>query len=271
VTGRVIVKQGFVMSNDAVKIERAGSHVLLVRINRPEKRNAVNGAVASGIDNAVSMSENDASIRAVILASTGHQSFCAGADLSEVVAGRHAELSTTNGGFAGLVSAKRVKPWIAAVDAPALGGGLELCLACDFIVASSRAQFGLPEVKRGLIAGAGGVFRIARRIPLSIAYEMLATGDPINVERAFSLGLVNRVVAEGTSEAVALEFAAKIAENAPLSVQLSMDVARQAQDFSESKLFEKLHDAVSVIMATEDKIEGTRAFVEKRRPNWSGR
>jgi enoyl-CoA hydratase/carnithine racemase len=259
------------MPNESLQVERVGPHVLLVRINRPEKRNAVNGAVAAGIDKAVSLSENDASIRAVILASTGQQSFCAGADLAEVVAGRGAELSTTNGGFAGLVSARRTKPWVAAVDAPALGGGLELCLACDLIVASSRAQFGLPEVKRGLIAGAGGVFRIARRIPLSIAYEMLATGDPIDAERAFSLGLVNRVVAAGTSEAVALEFAAKIAENAPISVQRSMYVARQALDLNESALFEKLRDAIGVVMATEDSKEGPRAFVEKRKPHWSGR
>lgn len=259
------------MSSDALRIERIGDHVLLVTINRPDKRNAVNGEVASGIDAAVRQSEDDVGIRTVVLASTGDQAFCAGADLAEVAAGRHAALSTPGGGFAGIVEAKRSKPWIAAVDAQALGGGTEICLSCDLIVASERARFGLPEVKRGIIAGGGGVFRIARRLPASVAAEILVTGEPLAAERAFQLGLVNRVVPAGDALDAALALAATIARNAPLAVQQSLKVARLAQDLDEPALFTAMREAGAVIRASEDFKEGPRAFLEKREPRWTGR
>lgn len=258
------------MANDAVLTQRIGPHVLRVTLNRPEKRNAVNGAVATGIDAAVKQAEGDASIRTVVLCSTGDQSFCAGADLAEVAAGRHAGLTTADGGFAGIIEAKRRKPWIVAVDAPALGGGTEICLACEMVVASERARFGLPEVQRGIIAGAAGIFRMARRIAPAIAYEMLATGEPIDATRAYALGLVNRVVPPGHAEAVALELAAQIAENAPLAVQQSLIVARLAQDLDEAALFDAMRTAAAVIRVSEDAKEGMRAFLEKRKPIWKG-
>jgi enoyl-CoA hydratase/carnithine racemase len=259
------------MTEQSVLTQRIDSHVLRVTINRPEKRNAVNAAVAAGIDRAVKLAEDEPSIRSVVLCSTGDQSFCAGADLAEVAAGKHAGLVTADGGFAGIVEAKRTKPWIAAVDAQALGGGTEICLACDLIVASERARFGLPEVKRGLFAGAGGVFRLARRIPPSVAYELLITGEAIDATRAYMLGLVNRVVPPGQAESAALSMAAQIAENAPLAVQQSLAVARLAQDQDESTLFDSMRKAGAVIRTSEDAKEGTRAFLEKRKPVWSGR
>jgi enoyl-CoA hydratase/carnithine racemase len=214
------------MTDKELMTERIGQHVLLVMINRPEKRNAISAAVAAGIDAAVDQAENDSSLRAVVLSSTGTQTFCAGADLGEIAAGRHLTLLTKRGGFAGIVEAKRTKPWIVAVEGQALAGGMEICLACDMVVASQQAQFGLPEVKRGIMAGAGGVFRAARRLPPAVAYELLATGEPIDALRAYTLGLVNRLVQPGEARAVALALAAQIAGNAPLSVQQSLIVAR---------------------------------------------
>jgi len=259
------------MPTEVVLIERIGPHVLRVTINRPEKRNAVNGAVASGIDSAVKLAEAEDSIRVVVLCSTGDQSFCAGADLAEVAAGRHETLVTVDGGFAGIIEAKRLKPWIAAVDAAALGGGTEICLACDIVVASERARFGLPEVKRGILAGAAGIFRLARRIAPGIAYEMLATGEPIDANRAYALGLVNRVVASGQAELVALALAEQIAGNAPLAVQKSLAVARLAQDLDEPSLFEAMRKVGAAVRQSSDAKEGTRAFLEKRSPVWTGK
>lgn len=250
--------------------ERVGPHVLLLVINRPEKRNAINAAVAAGIDAAVQLAESDATVRAVVLASSG-KTFCAGADLSEVAAGRHAALLTERGGFAGIVEAKRTKPWIVAVEGPALAGGMEICLACDMIVAAEEAQFGLPEVKRGIIAGAGGVFRVARKLPPAIAYELLAAGEPIDAARAHGLGLVNRVVGAGEARAAAIALAAQIAENAPLAVQHSLIVARQAPDLDEAALFVEMRRCGAIIRESEDFKEGPRAFLEKRKPVWKGR
>jgi enoyl-CoA hydratase/carnithine racemase len=258
------------MTGSELISERVGPHVLLVVINRPEKRNAVNTAVAAGIDAAVQLAETDETIRAVVLASSA-KTFCAGADLGEIAAGRHAGLLTERGGFAGLVEAKRRKPWIVAVDGPALAGGMEICLACDMIVASEGAQFGLPEVKRGIIAGAGGVFRAARRLPSAVAYELLATGEPIDALRAHELGLVNRLADAGEARAVALALAAQIAENAPLAVQHSLILARQALDLDEQALFAEMRRSGEIIRNSEDFKEGPRAFLEKRRPVWKGR
>ena len=257
--------------SETLQVRRVGDHVLCVTINRPEKRNAINSEVAAGIDRAVKEAEGDHLIRAVVLTSTGEQSFCAGADLGEVAAGRHAGLVTPDGGFAGLTEAKRSKPWIAAVDAPALGGGMELCLACDMVVASERAVFGLPEAKRGVIASAGGIARIARRIAPSVANELLATGHPIDARRAYDLGFVNRVTPPGDALAGALALASRIAENAPVSVQQSLLVARAAFDHDEAGLFALMRAAGAVVRVSEDAKEGVQAFLEKRTPQWLGR
>ncbi|WP_160090230.1 enoyl-CoA hydratase-related protein [Pseudomonas sp. 9AZ] len=254
-----------------LQVTRVGDHVLLVKINRPEKRNAINAAIAQGIGEAVKLSEEDPQIRAVVLSSTGDQSFCAGADLAEVASGNHAALLTKEGGFAGIIEAQRTKPWIVAVDAPAYGGGLEICLACDLLVASSRASFGLPEVKRGIYAGAGGVFRLPRRIPPAIAYEMLVTGESISSSRAYELGLVNRLVAPGEADAEALRMAQQIAECAPIAVQQSLKVAKRADDLDETELFAAMREAGCLVRESADAKEGTKAFLARRKPVWGGR
>lgn len=259
------------MKQAELRIERLQPHILAVTINRPEARNAISGAVAEGIDKAVRIAEGDSEIRVVLLASTGDSSFCAGADLKEVVAGRSRALVTANGGFAGLVEAKRRTPWIAVVDAPAYGGGVELCLACDMVVASRRASFALPEVVRGIFAGAGGVFRLPRRIPPVIAHEMLATGASIAADRALALGLINRLVEPGEAMAEATRLAEAVAANAPLAVQASLALARQAFDLDEAGLFAAMQAETRDILASADAKEGPRAFVEKRAPQWQGR
>lgn len=256
--------------DEVLKVSRVGDHVLLVKINRPEKRNAINGEIAQGIGRAVALAEQDSQIRAVVLSSTGDQSFCAGADLAEVAAGNHASLLTKEGGFAGIIEARRTKPWIVAVDAPAFGGGVEICLACDLLVASEVASFALPEVKRGIYAGGGGVFRLPRRIPPAIAYEMLLIGDAISAKRGYELGLVNRLVAAGQAEAQALKMAEQIAEGAPIAVQQSLRVARLAGDPDESVLFVAMREAGKLVRESADAKEGTRAFLERRKPVWTG-
>jgi enoyl-CoA hydratase/carnithine racemase len=251
--------------------ERIDAHVVLLTLNRPEVRNAINGAVARGLEAAVEQVERDEDIRVAILAATGDKSFCAGADLSEVAAGRTADLMTERGGFAGFVRAKRSKPWIAAVDALCLGGGLEVSLACDMIVAGENASFGLPEVKRGIFAGAGGAFRLPRAVPRALAIEMIATGEPIGAHRAFECGLVNRLVPAGQALAAARRLAASIAANAPLAVRRSLELARAAADLDEPALWDLSARIGREIVASDDAREGPRAFLEKRPPRWTGR
>ena len=256
--------------NQAVLFEMAAPHVALVTLNRPEARNAVNGDVARGLDAAVERIERDPSIWVAILTGAG-PTFCAGADLKEVSAGRGAALWTERGGFGGFVRAKREKLWIAAVNGHALAGGLELLLACDMAIAVDGATFGVPEVKRSLVAAAGGVFRLPRAVPRVIAHEMIATGEPITAARALQVGLLNAVVpADGLLEA-ALALAARVTVNAPIAVRESLKVARQAADLSEEELWDLSAAAGRAIRETEDFKEGPRAFVEKRAPKWVGR
>ena len=169
-------------------------HIALITLNRPDARNAVNGEVARALESALDQYEGDDTLWAAILAAAGTV-FCAGADLKEIAAGNRATLSTERGGFAGIVKRARTKPLIAAVNGAAVAGGCEIALACDLIVASENAIFGLPEVKRSLIAAAGGLFRLPRAIGRAVAMEMILTGDPIDAERAYALGLVNTVTA----------------------------------------------------------------------------
>ena len=202
-------------------------HVALITLNRPEARNAVNGDVANGIEQALDDYEADDSLWVAILSGRGTV-FCAGADLKEIAAGNVEKLRTERGGFAGLVQRSRTKPLIAAVNGAAVAGGLELVLACDLAIAAETAVFGLPEVKRSLVAAAGGVFRLPRAIGKSMAMEMILTGDTIDATRAVALGLINKAV-DGESlldEARAL--AGRIAAAAPLAVQTSRKVAERA-------------------------------------------
>ncbi len=256
---------------DVVLYERVDDHIAVVTLNRPEKRHAVNGTVARRLDAIVKETEADPAIWAVVLTSSGGPTFCAGADLSEVAAGRGADLSTPDGGFGGFVEAYREKPWIVAVRGSALGGGLEFSLACDLRVIAETTVLGLPEVKRGLIAGAGGVYRLPRQIPRAIALEMIALGEPIDARRAHALGLVNAVVAEDAVLDTALDIARRICGNAPLSVRESLKIARIADQTTEEESIAAMRKTMQYLFTTEDFQEGPRAFVEKRAPRWSGR
>jgi len=256
----------------AVLFERAGAHVALVTINRPAARNAVNGAVAQGMEAAVRETEADPAIRAVVLTGAGDAAFCAGADLKEVSAGGGAALWTEGGGFAGFVFAPRTKLWIAAVNGAALAGGTEIALACDLVVAAESASFGLPEVKRGLIAAAGGLYRLPRALPRAIALELIATGGRIDARRAHHFGMVNRLApaaAAARSEAMAL--AEMVCENAPIAVRESLQVARRAAELEDAELRRLSEEARTRVTQTEDYREGPRAFIEKRPPVWRGR
>jgi len=257
----------------AVTVERLPGHVALVTIDRPEARNAVNGDVATGLEAAVDATEADDDIRAVVLTGAGREAFCAGADLKEVSAGRGSALRTERGGFAGFVYRERSKPWIAAVNGKALAGGTELVLACDLVVAVRQAAFGLPEVLRGLIAAAGGLYRLPRAIPPNIALELILTAGQLDAERAHGFGLVNRLVddVDGLREA-ALALAAEVARNAPVAVRQSLRVAREANSgLDEAALRALTRDAFERVAASEDFKEGPRAFIEKRAPRWTGR
>jgi enoyl-CoA hydratase/carnithine racemase len=254
-----------------VTYERLPGHIGLVTLNRPEARNAINGAVATALEAVVLETEADADIWAVVITGAGAGVFCAGADLKEIASGRGTELFTERGGFAGFVFAQRSKPWIAAVNGKALAGGCEIVLACDLVVAAEDAAFGLPEVSRGLIAAAGGLFRLPRTLPRNLALELVMTGDPLDAQRAEQHGLVNRVVpTEGVAEeAVAL--ARRITRNAPLAVRESLAVARVAAELPETDARALTKKARDRVVLSEDYKEGPRAFLEKREPRWVGR
>jgi enoyl-CoA hydratase/carnithine racemase len=257
-------------SDQPVLFERIGRHIALVTLNRPAVRNAVNREMARLLEYHVRAVEDDNDIRVAILCAAGDKAFCAGADLAETAAGHGLSLMTPDGGFAGFVRAARRKPWIAAVQGFALGGGLELPLACDLIIAAKGAVFGLPEPSRGILAGAGGMFRLPRAIPRVIALEMLITGEPIGARRAHELGLINRVVDESRLLPEAIELAERISANAPMSVRETLAIGRIANERTEADLWQLSAAASARVLACEDSREGPRAFVEKRPPVWRG-
>ncbi len=255
----------------ALSIETAAPHVALVTIRRPEARNSVNGEVARRLDAAVKQIEADDDIWAAVLTGEGGVAFSAGADLKEVSAGRMDDLYTADGQFAGFVKHPRSKVWIAAVEGYAMAGGCEIALTCDMIVASQNSVFALPEVKRGLIAAAGGVYRLVRALPKALAFELIATGDRLSADRAAALGLINKLTPEGEAVAGAVALAETICANAPVAVRESLGVARQAYDLDDDALFTLGLKAQERVMKTEDFAEGPRAFIEKRPPQWKGR
>lgn len=246
-------------------------HMIIVTINRPEARNAVNASVAEALDAIVDETEADPDIWAVVLTGAGGKVFCAGADLKAVANGEMSSLYTDRGGFAGFVTAKRTKPWIAAVEGLALAGGCEIALACDFIVATEGGAFGLPEVTRGLIAAAGGLYRLPRAIPQRVAAELIVTAERLPSERAAAYGMVNRLVSPGQAIAQAIELAATINRNAPLAVRESLAIMKVVTDFDEATLQTMSLAGQDRLAKTRDFAEGPRAFIEKRAPRWEGR
>jgi enoyl-CoA hydratase len=251
-----------------VLTERHDDHTLIITLNRPEARNAISAALANAIDAVLSEFEADDTLWTAILTHAG-PTFSAGADLKDVANGIH-EMVLADSGFAGIARRRRRKPLIAAVDGQALGGGLEICLACDLVVASDASQFGLPEVKRSLLAAAGGLVRLPRLIPPTVAMEMVLTGSPIRAQRAYELGLVNRIT-QGNALAAALTLAREINANAPLAVRASRSLVTVGPDMNEDEAWQAVSSEMEVIRSSEDFKEGPRAFVEKRPPAWSGR
>ena len=254
------------MSNEVLVDVADG--VMTVTLNRPEAKNAANKAVAVGIAAAMDQLDGDDSIRVAILTGAGG-TFCAGMDLKAFVSG---EMPFVEGrGFAGLTESTPRKPLIAAVEGYALAGGLELAIACDLIVTAENAKFGIPEAKRGLAAAAGGLMRLPRQIPPRIAMELAIIGDFITAQRAYELGLVNRIVPAGTALSAAKELAARIAANGPLAIAVSKKVILESADWSAEEMWRKQAELVTPIFSSEDAMEGSIAFAEKRAPNWKGK
>lgn len=251
-----------------VILEKLNKHVALVTINRPDAYNAINDQVALQMDAAVKETENDPDVRVVILTGAGEKAFCAGADLKMIAAGKGALLGTKDNGFGGFVYAKRSKPWIAAVNGFALAGGTELCLACEMVVASDNSRFGLPEVTRGLVAGAGGMFRLPQVIPPKIANELICTGAHLEASLAFQYGLVNKLVASAEVLSTAKELAETIAKNSPNSIRKSLEFVKMSFERSEAENIQASNQLFEEILSSDDAAEGTQAFVEKRNPEW---
>ncbi len=242
--------------------------VMLIMLNRPKAKNSVNLAVAKGVAAAMDELDSNDSIRCAIITGADN-TFCAGMDLKAFVTG---EMPVIPGrGFAGLVEAPPKKPLIAAVEGYALAGGFEIAITCDLVVAASNAKFGIPEVKRGLAAAAGGLMRLPRQIPSRIAKEMALTGEFIDAARGYELGLINRVVEPGSALEGAKAMAKLIAANGPLAVIKSKQVIDESQDWTNENMYTKQTEVVNAVFTSHDAIEGATAFAEKRAPNWQGK
>lgn len=259
---------GSMKGSRVIRFERKGP-VGIVFLSRPEARNAINRELEQALYDALESLDSDPAIRVGVLAADGDV-FCAGADLKEVSAkgnprGPDAPKRES------IVSRTHVKPLIAAVDGSAFGGGMELVLACDLIVASRRAKFALSEVRWGLLPSGGGMFRLPRRMPSQVALQMLLTGRTISAERGYALGLVNELADDGNALDIALDIADAIAANGPLAVQLTMQMVRESAYMDERDAWALSRELVTRNFASEDAKEGPRAFAEKRAPQWTGR
>ena len=241
--------------------------VLAITLDRPDKRNAIDSTMAEAICAAIDRLDGERELRVAVLAANG-PAFCAGLDLKAFALGDRGRSEAR--GFGGITARPPRKPVVVAVEGPALGGGFEIVLACDLIVASSNARFGLPEATRGQLATAGGLLRLPRRIPHHRAMEMVLVGKPMSAEEAYALGLVNRLVAPGEARAAALELARAIAANAPLAVAGAKQVILESPEWPREEAFARQEQIAAPIRASKDAAEGARAFVEKRTPSWRG-
>jgi len=255
---------------DEVLRERRG-HVDILTINRPEARNAINGAVSAAMAGHMEELAEDPECWVVVITGSGDKAFSAGMDLKAFSSGEGGAIMSAPGGFAGLTQRDFPKPIIAAVNGSCLAGGFEIMLSCDLVVAAEHATFGIPEAKRGLIAGAGGLIRMPKRLPMAVALELAMTGDAIDAQRAYALGLVNRVVPAASLLDEALDLAQRIAANAPLAVRWSKSVMKRAAEVPESEGWAINAEGVRVVFSSADAMEGPIAFAEKRAPNWQGK
>ena len=253
--------------SDEVLVERRGA-VQVITINRPEARNALNGAVAVGIRDAVDELDGSDDLRVGVLTGAGG-TFSAGMDLKAFLKG---EMPSFPGrGLCGITQTPPRKPLVGAAEGWALAGGFELLLACDLVVAGASARFGVPEVTRSLVAGAGGALLLAQRVPRALALELLLTGDPISAARAAEIGLVNRVVDDGKALEEALALAMRIAANAPLAVMATKQIALSAGDWAAGQRWDEAARVMGPVFTSDDAKEGARAFAERRPPVWQGR
>ena len=247
--------------------EREGN-VEVLTINRPEARNAINLATAQALSAALDACALDDDVWVVVLTAAGDKAFSAGMDLKAFARG---EFPATDQGFGGITERHFPKPLICAANGSAFAGGFEMLLSCDLVVAADHAVFGIPEVQRGLIAGAGGLVRLPRRIARAVALEMALTGEPLSASRALDVGLVNRVVAPDQVLATAMALAQRICQNAPLAVRTSKRVMLDATELDETGAWELNNEAFAQIASSPDALEGAIAFAEKRPPRWQGR
>ncbi|HEV7210713.1 MAG TPA: crotonase/enoyl-CoA hydratase family protein [Blastococcus sp.] len=259
--------QGTSTADDEVLVERRGG-VQLITINRPQAKNALNKAVAEAIAAAVDELDASDELRVGVLTGAGG-TFSAGMDLKAFLRGESPSIEGR--GLCGITQTPPRKPLIGAVEGWALAGGFELLLACDLVVAAETARFGVPEVKRSLVAAGGAALQLPRRVPFAIALELLLTGDPLTAPRAAEVGLVNRLTPEGGALDGALEFAARIAENGPLAVAATKTIARNSADWTLDDGWRRQAELIAPVFASEDAREGSTAFAEKRAPVWKGR
>lgn len=254
------------MSEEVVLIDVADG-VMTITLNRPKAKNAVNRALAEAVAAALDELDSNDDIRVAIM--TGAEgTFCSGMDLKAFVTGETPNIEGR--GFAGLTEQAPRKPLIAAVEGYALAGGFELAISCDLIVAADNAKFGIPEVKRGLAAAAGGLMKLPKQIPSRLAMELALTGEFISSQRAYDIGLINKVVEAGTALDAAKALAAKISANGPLAVAVSKQVVLESGDWSSEDMWKKQGALVLPVFTSKDAIEGATAFAEKRAPNWKG-
>ena len=244
--------------------------VLIMRINRPEKRNAINAVTSAAMEDIMNKAEKDKRVRVIVVTGTGEKAFCAGEDLSELSSGGEC-MTVTDHGFGGITDRLCPKPTICAVNGVAAGGGMEIALSCDMVVAAENAKFGCTEVGLGIIASTGGIVRLARDINRKDCMELLLTGKKIKAPEAKALGLINYVVPAEEVLDRAIELAEECLKNAPLALKWTKFIVHAADQMSEEDAMRFSDAAYRFLEKTEDGIEGPAAFVEKRAPHWTGR